>query len=581
MDLVKIKPSSSLISGSIRSILFTAVSSWLSVPAGSGYNSLGVGNGPADIARAAVVVASTRDGAQALQKAIQSCSARIRCQIDARNPSIGIQTFTVNPFANVDVPVTIYSGAYTIQWDVNDRNAVAVDLPSDLKWVLGGTTIRPTLPQVAIPQSAFLKDTAGHNANDGGSGQGMLNARVFGLNGNIQAGTNVLTVSDTRNLRIGMAIAVLGGAGPVAGQQTVLNGDITETTTELTVTSVAGFPRPGSSDSTIPGYNYIVVDDEIIGWNGIDGNVLQNLGRGLLGTTSAHHRTHSTVAALGTLVTDIVDIRDSQVMLRDKSQLSLNDTQIQAGAADISIEGRGNIDGNYFDRTVAPPGNVAVSGVFCYLCSSMTIGKDVRFMNLQHSGVFISGGRHNRIAGHYQHIGRPLAYGSGLGADIVLFGNASENLIRSSSHADGNFMVLIDDRSASFSRLSGASNDNQVIVGPQLGANKYNSGVGIEGYSSRNSITVGKILVTGTAPNAALYVDATSQWPTAAPIPSDNRFTFDTISSDGAAIRTANYSSSTSKNRSFGGRILSGAVKAASASDTVLTNSGKKTARSD
>lgn len=557
-------------------MLISTLLSWIPTSADSGYQAFQVANGPTSLCQATEIKVSTRDGTQALQKAIQTCGGKLRCRVDARNPSIGIQTFTVNPFANVNIPVTIYSGAYTIQWDVKGNNAVTVDLPSDLKWVLEGTTIQPTLPDTAISQSAFLKDTAGRNANDGGSGQGMLNARVFGLNGSIRAGANIMTVSDTRSLRIGMAIAVLGGAGRMIGQETMLDGAITEFSTELTVTSVAGLPRRGSSNSTIPDYNYVIVDGEIIGWNGINGNTLQNLTRGQLGTTNTQHRNRSTVSALGTLVTDIMDIKNSQVTLLDKSQLSLNATQVQAGAANISIQGHGNIRGNYLDRTSAPPGNVAVSGVFCYVCSSMTIGKNVRFAKLQHAGVFISGGRHNKIAGRYQSVGRPLAYGSGLGADIVLFGNASENVIRSTSHSGGNFMVLIDDRSADFSRLSGASNDNDVIVGLQEGVEKYNSGVGIEGYSSRNSVTVARISVTGTSSNAALYVDATSQWPSAVPIPSGNHFTFSAISSTGAAIRTANYSSSTSANRFLGGRILSGSVKVVSSSDTILRN-GKKT----
>jgi hypothetical protein len=102
----------------------------------------------------------------------------------------------------------------------------------------------------------------------------------------------------------------------------------------------------------------------------------------------------------------------------------------------------------------------------------MRIGANILFTNLQHTAIFITGGRHNVISGHYRGIGRPSASGAGLGADIFLFGSACRNIIRSSTHQDGNYMVLVDDRSSDFNRLSGASSENDVRVGPQEGAEK-------------------------------------------------------------------------------------------------------------
>jgi len=512
-------------------------------------------------------------GAQALQKSIQACYGATSCVVDARNPSIGIQNFSVNPFASpheLNIPMTIYTGAYTVQWDVNDDQAVTVDLPSDLKWILKGTTIKPSSSNIAIPASAFLKDSAGRNANDGGSGQGMLNARVHGLNGTISAGSRNLTVSDAKNLRVGMAIAIVGGAGAVAGQETILDGAITPTGTQLTVTRATGFPQAGNSNSTLADYNYVVVDGEIICWRGIHGNTLRNLMRGQFGTAVANHSDKAKVSALGTLVTEITDINNSTVTLLDQSLLTLTTTQVQAGAYNVSIRGTGTISGNYMDRSVTPAGSVAVGGVLCYVCSSMRIGENILFTNLQHTGVFITGGRHNVISGHYHRIGRPSASGGGLGADIFLFGNACRNIIRSSTHQDGNYMVLVDDRSSDFNRLSGASSENDVRVGRQEGAEKYTSGVGIEGYSSRNQVTVGRISVTGTASNAGLYVDATSQWPSATPVPTANHFTFRAISSMGVAIRTANYFSGDSSNIFDGGVILKGSSSLASQSDRII-----------
>lgn len=493
--------------------------------------------------------------------------------MDARNPSIGVQTLSVNPFASpheLNMPITIYTGPYTVHWDVNDDKAVTVDLPSDLKWILKGTVIKPSSPNVAIPASAFLKDTAGRNANDGGSGQGMLNARVHGLNGTISAGSKTLTVSDPKNLRVGMAIAILGGEGAIVGQETILDGAISPVANQLALTRASGFPQPGSSNSTLADYNYIAIDGEIICWRGINGNTLQNLQRGQFGTKAAPHSDKATVSALATLVTEITDINNFTVTLLDKSLMSLTNTQVQAGAYNVSIRGTGTISGNYLNRSLTPAGSVAVGGILCYVCSSMTIGENILFTNLQHAGVFITGGRHNLISGHYRRIGRPSAAGSGLGADIFLLGNASRNIIRSSSHQDGNYMVLVDDRSSDFNRLSGASNENDVRIGPQQGPEKYTSGVGIEGYSSRNQVTVGRISVTGTASNAGLYVDATSQWPCATPVPAANRFTFKTISSTGVAIRTANYFSEDSSNIFNGGVILRGSSSLASKSDRII-----------
>jgi hypothetical protein len=532
-----------------------------------------------------VIHAEGIGGAQALQKSIQACYGAASCVVDARNSSIGLQNFSVNPFASpheLNIRITIYTGAYTVQWDVSDDKAVTVDLPSDLKWILKGTTIKPSSSNIAIPASAFLKDSAGRNANDGGSGQGMLNARVHGLDGSISAESRKLTVSDAKNLRVGMAIAIVGGAGAVTGQETILDGAITPTATQLTVTRATGFPQAGSSNSTLADYNYVVVDGEIICWSGIHGNTLRNLMRGQFGTAATNHSDKARVSALGTLVTEITDINKSTVTLLDKSLLTLTNTQVQAGAYNVSIRGTGTISGNYMDRSVTPAGSVAVGGVLCYVCSSMSIGENILFTNLQHTGVFITGGRHNLISGHYRRIGRPSASGAGLGADIFLLGNACRNIILSGTHQDGNYMVLVDDRSSDFNRLSGASSENDVRVGRQEGAEKYMSGVGIEGYSSRNQVMVGRISVTGTASNAGLYVDATSQWPSATPVPTANHFTFKAISSMGVAIRTANYFSGDSSNIFDGGVILKGSSSLASQSDQIIqrksiqTKSGRR-----
>jgi hypothetical protein len=522
---------------------------------------------------ARIIHAEGIGGAQALQKSIQACYGAVSCVVDARNPSIGLQNFSVNPFASpheLNIPMTIYTGAYTVQWDVSDDKAVTVDLPSDLKWILKGTTIKPSSSNIAVPASAFLRDSTGRNANDGGAGQGMLNARVHGLNGTISAGNRNLTVSDAKNLRVGMAIAIVGGAGAMAGQETILDGAITPTATQLTVTRATGFPQAGSSSSTLADYNYVVVDGEIICWRGIHGNTLRNLMRGQFGTAAANHSDKARVSALGTLVTEITNINNSTVTLLDKSLLTLTDTQVQAGAYNVSILGSGTISGNYIDRTVTPAGSVAVGGLLCYVCSSMSIGENILFTNFQHIGVFITGGRHNVISGHYRRIGRPSAGGRGLGADIFLFGNAYRNIIRSSSHQEGNYMVLVDDRSDDFNRLSGASSENDVRVGPQEGPEKYTSGVGVEGYSSTNKVTVGRISVRGTASNGGLYVDATSQWPSATPVPTGNHFTFRAISSMGVAIRTANYFSGDSSNIFDGGVILKGSSSLASQSDRII-----------
>jgi len=529
-----------------------------------------------------VIYADRIRGAQALQKAIQACYGMVSCVVDARNPSMGDQNFSVNPFANphlLDMPITIYTGAYTVHWDVSNDNAVTVDLPSDLKWILKGTTIEPSSPNRAIPANAFLKDSAGRNANDGGSGQGMLNARVYGLDGSISAGSRILTVSDAKNLRVGMAIAIVGAAGGAVGQETMLDGAITPTATQLSVARTTGFPQAGSSNSTLADYNYVIIEGEIICWRGIVGKTLQNLVRGQFGTTVANHSDKASVLGLGTLVTEITDINNSSVTLLDKSVLTLTDTQVQAGASNISIQGNGTISGNYIDRTATPVGSVAVGGVLCYVCSSMSIGENILFTNLQHAGVFIAGGRHNVISGHYRRIGRPSASGAGLGSDIFLFGNACRNIIRSSTHQDGNYMVLVDDRSEDFNRLSGASSENDVRVGRQEGPEKYTSGVGIEGYSSRNKVTVGRISVTGTASNAGLYVDATSQWPSAVPVPTGNHFTFKAISSMGVAIKTANYFSGDTSNVFVGGVILKGSSSLASQSDRIIQTHGGRSAR--
>src|SRR5439155_257979 len=120
--------------------------------------------------------------------------------------------------------------------------------------------------------------------------------------------------------------------------------------------------------------------------------------------------------------------------------------------------------------------------------------------------------------GHYRHIGRPP---NGTGADVWLFASSKGNTVRTSSHADGDIGILIDDRSNGASRWADGSNDNNVSLGGFSNGLSgtlafYANAVDIEGFSSGNHVDLGRIgaLAAGAG---GVTMNSTSQWTTTPP----------------------------------------------------------------
>src|SRR5207248_4167723 len=103
--------------------------------------------------------------------------------------------------------------------------------------------------------------------------------------------------------------------------------------------------------------------------------------------------------------------------------------------------------------------------------------------------------------------------------------------VSTTSHENGNFMVLIDDRSITSSIFDGPSNGNIVDIGPQVGGVQYSEAIGIEG-GINNYVRAGNLSCNSVQINGAVYITSSSQW-TVDPVSSGNRIDIASLNETG------------------------------------------------
>jgi hypothetical protein len=453
----------------------------------------------------------------------------------------GAQTFSSNPFAGIVGPVTLLTGNCTISWDAT---SFFVALPSDFSWIANGTILTSSVgdaPTFVSPD---------------GICNGLINGKAAQTTANATNGNATITVANATQARVGGMVGVVGASGAGisgvnTGQNTTLNngGNVAAGDTSFIVTSATGF---------ISGTNaYVLIDNEIIGVTSIATNTF-TVTRGQLGTTAASHTNGATVSAVPFLVAELTAVSGTSLTLSITPTFTVTGAACFIGPNNIRLDGDLTIDGNYHNRAVAASGN---QGLSFLLASQVYVGPNVKLQFCGHGGVFLFASWYNNINGMYRHIGRPAA---GLGADIWLFGQSNNNVVSSGQHEDGNYLCLIDDRSTAFSLMAGASNYNLVQLAAMAPQFTYTIGVGIEGYSSYNRVTLASAKVS----SIGLQATSSGQWPNATPVPTGNTFQFQNINSSSVAIQTDTYGGgATSRNLFVGGVVVAGSISLVSTYD--------------
>lgn len=467
----------------------------------------------------------TYTGAQALQSAIQACSGS-SCVVDARNPLIGTQTFTVNPFAGLNMPITLLTGPYTVQWDTS---SIAILLPSHVHWSGNNTVIHSTAPFVT-------NNTVPPN--------GMINNLTYSTTGSISSGSNSLTVASATGAEVGSMVSVLGANGPEIKQFTTINqaGGIGAGDTSFTVTSTSGW------STTIT--NYLEIGSEILSCSGGTGTTFTGCARGLFGTTAASHANGVTVNAVGNFFSRITTVSGTTLTLMDNAAATVTSAKVGIGTQDISLEGSLTIDAQSNGST-----DRGLDGVVFTGATRCNIASSVKFQNIDDYGVaLVYGSRYNYVDGVYQNNSTDQ-----LAADVLIFGNSSYNTVRTVSHNVGTKALAIDDRSNSYNVGDGPSNNNFAVLGPITGGGygptSGQPAIDIEGGSSYNFVQVPYLDVKAGGYGIGII---SAQW-TTNPVPQGNTVTFGFINdATGTALYSTGYTpggSGSARNTLLGGEI--------------------------
>jgi parallel beta-helix repeat protein len=381
----------------------------------------------------------------------------------------------------------------------------------------GGTVIFPagTLPTSAyiamnVMQDSFVEFRGQNGAvikhKDGMTAAPIITSRTFGsMSGSIAAGSTTLTVNNTTNLRVGAVVAIRGAGGPSESQATTLSLPATPLDTTLTVATVKGF-KTGAE-------HYLWLNGEIVSYNGIFGNMLLNVKRGLLGTTAALHAAGAPIAQAQRHCAEIQSISGNQVTLSAPAIVGVSGANVQSGSIymvvrDLTFDGQRPV--------LANGGNT--HGIHYFRARWATI-TGCTFRNASHRGVELDQASRDCVIEEslFEDNGDPV---NKLGGHLMVFrGSKYNDVLNNIFQGDARIAVFIDDRTETATDYDGDCSHNLVdgneIMTIADWSDSRNSAVAVAS-SNYNEITNNTMqdtrngIVVETVAQGPVAVDATN-----------------------------------------------------------------------
>lgn len=246
--------------------------------------------------------------------------------------------------------------------------------------------------------------------------------------------------------------------------------------TTLSVHSTKGLPSMKT--------NYLIIENEIISYNGISGKVLRNVRRGLFSTTRAKHNAGSTIAQAQRMYAMVVRVSGNRVILAGTSWFAVRNARVDIGSVGMSVTGL-TINGRR-----QPSGSSNNPFPLKYDLARRVAVQNSTFRSGDHGGLSLDmGTRDSRIE-------RNLFVDQGdpshrLGSAIWLFRGASRNVVRGNTITGWTFVgITADDRSIDSTEYDADSNEN-VIEGNTIDIPSFpiarSAGVLITG-ATRNTV---------------------------------------------------------------------------------------------
>jgi hypothetical protein len=284
---------------------------------------------------------------------------------------------------------------------------------------------------------------------DGTSPAAIIEGRLRSTDGSIARNSRVLTVESTRGIRPGVLVAIQAADGRSRLQRTKLSSSLTPYVKTITVQNTKGLQRGWR--------NYLYVENEVISYDGISGNNLLNVQRGLFGTPQTHHGAGRVVAQAQRMYAVVVRVTGKRITLDRPSSMRVQNADVKIGALGMSVVGL-TLDGRRRPPGVADANPLPLS----YQLSRWVTLRDSTIKNGDHGGVRFDMGTRDSVIEDNAFIDHGDA-GDEMGSAIWLFRGATDNVVRGNAISGHTFTgVTVDDRTIHSTEFDAESNGNTI-----------------------------------------------------------------------------------------------------------------------
>jgi hypothetical protein len=346
---------------------------------------------------------------------------------------------------------------------------------------------------LGVQQDSCVEFTSAGTATlvhpDGTSAASVVESRLVTTKGSIGRSSRVLRVTSTKGIRPGVVVAIQGAGGMSSIQRTELKGDAAPYVEVLTVNTTHGLQRHWRS--------YLFVGNEIVSYDGINGQTLLNVKRGLFGTAQTYHKSGTAIGQAQRLYAVVVAVSRNSVSLDRRAPAGVTNASVNIGSVGMSINGLA-IDGN------RRPNGSAETNPFpvLYRLARFASVRNSTITNGDHGGIAFDTGTRDSIIerNNLADNGDPAHH---LGAGVWLFRGATRNLVRHNVISGNTFIgVFVDDRTETASDYDADAGYNR-IESNTIGVGRYgtlpwNAGIVITG-STHTQVTANMLsdAVTG------------------------------------------------------------------------------------
>jgi hypothetical protein len=306
---------------------------------------------------------------------------------------------------------------------------------------------------MGVQQDSCVEFTSSGGAElkhlDGTTSTSIIESRVRSTTGSIAANSRVLNVRSAAGMRPGAIIAIQAAGGRSAVQRTKLQGNLTPYMTTVSLRDTTGFQRGWR--------NYLYIEKEVISYDGINGNTLMNVERGLFGTQQTHHKADRIVAQAQRLYAVVVRTSGRRITLDRVSGFRTEGVDVKVGGIGMSTTGL-TLNG----RRKAGGSGQTSPVLLRYQLARFAAVRASTLRNGQHGGItFEMGTSDSFIEGNTLTDNTdPWHYS---GSAIWLFRGAMRNVIKANTIAGLTFTgITIDDRTVHSSEYDAESQRNTV-----------------------------------------------------------------------------------------------------------------------